>query len=84
MTKSKTLQLNIVEKMFAPAEFSKFLEKYYSLRETGRGNFPRPITENDRAIFTDYKTKISIKDLAKKYAISESRIQTSILKAAQE
>lgn len=70
--------------MMSEEEYGKFIEKYLLTRGHGGWQKKRPVTETDRQIYADFKAKMSYKQLAQKYGISQSRIQTSILKVAQE
>lgn len=80
--KIKTFQANIIEKIMSADEYSKFITKYMDARSTVRQ--ARPVNDTDRAILADYKGKMTVGQIMKKYNFSTSKVSGLILKAVLE
>lgn len=72
----------VIAKFMTAEELSAFIEKYMAHKGWARKS--RPVTDEDRQILAEYKAGTSVKDLMKKYSRTESRINTSIIKAIKE
>lgn len=82
MTNNSSFSGKIIQKFMTAEEFGKFVERYLSHRTFNYKT--REANDQDKDIFKDYvQNDMSIKDLAKKYNVSQSKIGTSIVKASK-
>ncbi len=76
--------MGVVQKMMTASEYSKFLERYMEMRASGMGRAVREVTELDRTVLKDHRSKMTMKQLMEKYGMSSSKIATCIVKASAD
>jgi len=60
------------------------MEKYLEIRSSTSTRKTREITDTDRQIYADFKAKMTMGAIEKKYSLSHSKVVGSILRVTRE